>query len=79
MSEPKPDEHVMAHKQPSAGRVTVHGIRQYRRREDDFRPMTDCGISSDNHFGWLWLEYRTLNPDAVRLCRKCWRVEEVTP
>lgn len=70
---PKPSERVIAHKRDSAGRVTVHGFRAGRYREDDFRAMADCGRSTEYTKSWLWLEYQMLNPTKVVLCSRCWR------
>lgn len=76
MSEPCLDEHVIAHKMPSAGRVRVHGWRRTRYREDTIEAMTDCGLTPEFTRAWLWVEYRTLNSKAAVLCRKCWLEEE---
>lgn len=70
---PNPDEHVMAKKMPSAGRIRVHGFRFYRHRVDNFaRAKTDCGRSEDGSRAWLWVEFRSLNPEKVVLCKRCW-------
>lgn len=75
---PKPHQHVWAYKRPKLGEVTVH-----RGDEDRFTDVdgwfTVCdrrigaGIFGPHDHRWLWLEFRTLAPDKVHLCRRCWR------
>lgn len=73
MSEPKVNENVIAFKRVG-GRVTVHGWRQQRRAYD---AETDCARVPKWHLrSWLWVEYRTLNPEMVDLCKKCWAEED---
>ena len=68
---PKPTENVIAVKADHGGRVTVHGWRQ-EQYGIDYRPITDCGRQMPNHRGWLWLEFRMLNPERLSLCKMCW-------
>jgi N-glycosylase/DNA lyase len=70
MSEPKANENVIAFKR-DAGKVMVHGWRKQQRVWD---AITDCSTTPSWHLrSWLWVEYRTLNPSMVMLCKRCWR------
>lgn len=70
---PKPTQHVWAWKRPSRGEVTVH------RGDDDRYTDVDGWVTICNRivpgadYRWLWVEYRTLNPDLAFLCGRCWR------
>jgi len=69
MTTPKQTENVTAFKRPK-GKVTVHGWRKQGRMWD---AVADCGKVPVWYLrSWLWLEFRTLNPELVVLCRKCW-------
>lgn len=66
---PKSSENVIAFKK-SNGRVTVHGWRKQGRTWD---AITDCQRAPNWRLRtWLWLEFRTLNPEMADLCKKCW-------
>lgn len=64
-------KHVVAMKMASGGRVRVHSVELGRNRNG--YSLTDCGFALSNNRGWLWCELRTLNPELVSLCRKCWK------
>jgi len=73
MPEPEPTEHVVAVKR-DAGRVTVHGYRLGLWERATGEGRTDCGRLPDWRFRkWLWVEFRTLNPERVVLCKRCWK------
>jgi hypothetical protein len=65
---PTSTEHVIGIKLDS-GRVRVHSWG----RKDSPYDSTDCGVIPQWRLkNWLWIEYRSLNPDRVVLCKKCW-------
>ena len=73
MVNPKPNENVIAVKLPNAGRLLIHGWRKERWFLDTTHAVTDCGRLPEWRWrNWLWVEYRSLNPDLVVLCKKCW-------
>lgn len=72
MTIPRPSENVIAYKR-DAGRVTVHGWRKKRFVERGMDALTDCGRVPEWRWqSWIWVEYRTLNPDRAVLCKNCW-------
>lgn len=71
MNAPRPTEHVIAYKR-DAGRVTVHAWRRERWDRSDGNELTDCNRRPEWQWrSWLWLEFRTLNPERVVLCKRC--------
>jgi hypothetical protein len=74
---PNPTENVIAYKR-DAGRVTVHGWRKQRFSDEAVADaMTDCGRTPEWQWrSWMWLEFRTLNPERAVLCKRCWEGEQ---
>jgi hypothetical protein len=69
----KPNQHVWAYKRPTKGEVTIH-------RGDESRYtgvvgwVTVCDrIVPVGNYRWIWCELRTLNPEALHWCPRCWK------